>query len=123
MANMLHRNICVNDGFGVSKVVTSTQDKKEDEERGKPPEKFKDVELQAWLDEDDSQTQKQLVEQSGVSQQAVSNRMGKIRKTSRWVARELSNRQLEKSKSTCDISLARYKRKSFLHRKLRRMKS
>ena len=31
MVNMPHRTIRVNDGFGVSKVVTSTQDKKEDE--------------------------------------------------------------------------------------------
>jgi len=33
------------------------------------------VELQALLDEDDSQTQKQLAEQLSVSQQAVSNRL------------------------------------------------
>jgi len=41
------------------------------------------VELQALLDEDDSQTQKQLAEQLSVSQQAVSNHlreMGKIQK-------------------------------------------
>ena len=34
-----------------------------------------DVELQALLDEDHSQTQKQLAEQLSVSQQAVSNRL------------------------------------------------
>ena len=41
---------------------------------------------QALLDEDDSQTQKQLAEQLSVSQQAVSNRlrkMGKIQKVGR----------------------------------------
>jgi len=41
------------------------------------------VELQALLDEDDSQTQKQLVEQLSVSQQAISNHlreMGKIQR-------------------------------------------
>ena len=45
-----------------------------------------DVELQALLDEDDSQTQKQLAEQLSISQQAVSNRlreMGKIQKVGR----------------------------------------
>ena len=31
-------------------------------EHGKPPKKYEDVELQALLDEDDSQTQKQLAE-------------------------------------------------------------
>ena len=34
---MLHRKTRVNDGFGVSNVGTSTQNKKEDRERGKPP--------------------------------------------------------------------------------------
>ena len=47
---------CVNDGFGVSKVVTSTQDKKEDKEHVKPLKYFEDAELQALLDEDDSRT-------------------------------------------------------------------
>jgi len=44
-----------------------------DKEHGKSPKKYKDVELQALLD--DSQTQKQLAEQLSVSQQAVSNRL------------------------------------------------
>ena len=35
MVNMLHHKIRVNDGFGVSKVVTSPQDKKTDKEHGK----------------------------------------------------------------------------------------
>ena len=42
--------------------------------------KFEGVELQALLDENNSQTQKQLAEQPKVSQQAASNRpqlMGK----------------------------------------------
>jgi len=61
------------------------------------------VELQALLDEDDSQTQKQLAEQlSNFSQQAVSNRlreMGKIQKVSRWVPHELNERQMERRKN------------------------
>ena len=36
-------------------------------EHEKPAKKFEDVELQALLDEDDSQTQKQLAEQLGVN--------------------------------------------------------
>jgi len=57
--------------------------------------------LQALLDEDDSQTQKQLAEQLSVSQQAVSNRlreMGKIQKVDRWVPHELNERQMERQK-------------------------
>ena len=72
MMNMLHRKIRVFDGFGVSKVVTSTQDKKEDKEHGKPPKKmirkYKNYSPSNW---------------ALVSQQAVSNRlleMGKIQK-------------------------------------------
>ena len=90
-----------------------------DKEHGKPQKRYEDVELQALLDEDDSQTQKQLAEQLSVSQQAVSNRlreMGKIQKTGRWVPHELDGRQMERRKNTCEILLARYKRKSFLHR-------
>ena len=37
MVNILHRKIRVNDGFAVLNMVTSTQVKKEDKERGKPP--------------------------------------------------------------------------------------
>jgi len=88
-------------------------------EHGKPPKKYENVELQALLDEDDSQTQKQLAEQLSVSQQAVSNRlreMGKIQKVGRWVPHELNERQMERRKNTCEILLERYRRKSFLHR-------
>jgi len=86
-----------------------------DKEHGKPPKKY--VELQALLDEDDSQ--KQLAEQLSISQQAVSNRlreMGKIQKVGRWVPHELNKRQMQRCKNTCEILLERYRRKSFLHR-------
>ena len=65
----------------------------------KTAQKIEDVELQALLDEDDSQTQKQLAEQLSVNQQAVSNRlreMGKIQKVGRWIPHELYERQMEK---------------------------
>ena len=51
-----------------------------DKEHGKSPKKYEDVELQALLDEDDSQTQKQLADQLSVSQQAVSNRLREMRR-------------------------------------------
>ena len=90
-----------------------------DKDHGKPRKGFEDVELQALLDEDDSQTQNQLAEQLSVTQQAVSNRlrqMGKIHKIGRWVPYQLNDRQMESRKTTCEILLARYKKKSFFHR-------
>lgn len=56
--------------------------------RGRPPKKFEDTELQALLDEDSSQTQKQLAEALNVSQTSISSRlhaMGKIFKEGKWV--------------------------------------
>jgi len=71
-------------------------------EHEKPPKKYEDLELQALLDEDNLQTQKQLAEQLSVSQQAVSNRlreMGKIQKViGRWVPHELNERHGEAQK-------------------------
>lgn len=61
------------------------------EERGKPPKKFEDKDLQALLDEDDTQTQQELAEQLNVTQKAVSLRlkaMGKIQKVGKWVKRQ-----------------------------------
>ena len=71
MVNIIHRKIRVNDGFGVSKVVTSIQDKKEDNEYGKPTKKFEDVKSQALLNENDSQTKKQFAEQLGVNNKVL----------------------------------------------------
>jgi len=42
--------------------------------------------------------------------------MGKIQKIGKWVPHELNDRQMERSQNTCQILLARQKRKSFLHR-------
>jgi len=89
MVNMLHRKKTCEWWFQRFKIgdfdVT-------DKEHGKPPKKYE--ELQALLDEDNSQTQKQLADQLSVSQQ-VSNRlreMGKIQKVGRWVPHELNER-------------------------------
>lgn len=89
------------------------------EERGRPPKKFEDTELQALLDEDDGQTQEQLAEQLNVDRSTVAKRlkaMGKVLKIGRWVPHELTERQQENRKTTCEMLLARYKRKSYLHR-------
>ncbi|GFW28494.1 mariner Mos1 transposase [Trichonephila clavipes] len=89
------------------------------EECGRPAKKFEDAELQALLDEDDGQTQEHLVEQLNVDQSTVSRRlkaMGKIIKVDRWVSHELTDRQQENRKIMCEMLLARYKHKSYLHR-------
>lgn len=89
------------------------------EERGRPPKKFEDDELQALLDEDDGQTQEMLAEQLNVDRRTVGKRlkaMRKILKVGRWVPHELTERQQENRKTTCEVLLARFKRKSFLHR-------
>ncbi|XP_018402624.1 PREDICTED: uncharacterized protein LOC108779663 [Cyphomyrmex costatus] len=77
------------------------------EERGKPPKKFEDRELQALLDEDDAQTQQQLADQLNVTQETVSRRlksMGKIQKVGKWIPHELNERQQENRKTTCEMS-------------------
>ena len=118
MVNMLHRKKICERWFQRFKIGDFDV---ADKEHGKPPKKYEGVELQALLDEDDLQTQKQLAEQLSVSHQAVSNRlreMGKIQKVGRWVPHELNKRQMarERRKNTCEILLERYRRKSFLHR-------
>ena len=89
------------------------------EECGKSPKKFEDSELQTLLDEDDAQTQQQFADQLNVTREAVSIRlkfMGKIQKMRKWVSHELNERQQKNRKiRTCEMLLARYKRKSFLH--------
>ena len=89
------------------------------EERRRSPKKFEDSELQALLDEDDAQTQQQLTDQLKVTRESISIRlkaMGKIHKVGKWIPHELNKRQQENRKTTCEILLARHKRKSFLHR-------
>ncbi|GFV47820.1 mariner Mos1 transposase [Trichonephila clavipes] len=81
--------------------------------------KFEDAELQALLDEDDDKTQEHLREQLNADQSTVSRRlkaMGRIIKFSRWGPQELTDRQQENRKIVCEMWLARYKRKSYLHR-------
>jgi len=89
------------------------------EERGRPGKKFEDAELQELLDEDATQTQQQLADRLNVAQETISRRlkaMGKIQKMGKWVPHELNERQQENRRTTCEMLLARYKRKSFLHR-------
>jgi len=86
------------------------------EERGKPPKSLKTTNCKhCWMRM--TQTQ-QLADQLNVTREAVSihlKSMGKIQKMGKWVPHELNERQQENRKSTCEMLLARYKRKSFLH--------
>lgn len=45
------------------------------QERGRPPKKFEDAELQALLDKDPGQTQTQLAERLNVTQNLISHRL------------------------------------------------
>ena len=86
------------------------------EERGKSSKKFEDSELQALLDEDDAQIQQQFADQLNVTREAIRLKsMGKIQKMGKWVSHELNERQQENRKTICEMLLARYKKKSFLH--------
>jgi len=71
------------------------------------------------LDEDSCQTQKELALTLGVTQQTISYRLkslGMIQKQGNWVPHELKPRNVERRFFTCEILLARHKRKGFLHR-------
>ena len=88
-----------------------------DKKRENRPRKVEDCQLQALLDDDDTQSQNMLAEQLGVSQAAISMRlhaMGKVQKIGKWVPHELNDKQMERHQNTCQILLARQKRKSFL---------
>ncbi|UYV74220.1 Iav [Cordylochernes scorpioides] len=90
-----------------------------DKERGGRPIKFEDAELEALLDEDSSQTQEELAETLGMTQQAISNRlkvMGMVQKQGNWVPYELKPGNIERRNCTCELLLKRQNRKGFLHR-------
>ncbi|UYV71393.1 hypothetical protein LAZ67_8002959 [Cordylochernes scorpioides] len=90
-----------------------------DKERGGRPIKFEDAELEALLDEDSTQTQEELAETLGVTQQAILNRlkvMGMVQKQGNWVPYELKPGNIERRICTCKILLKRQNRKGFLHR-------
>ena len=89
----------------------------EDEERSGRPEKIKDEELQALLDEDSTQTESQLATALGVTQANISQRlkkMGKIQKESQWVPHKLSESAIENRFNICNFLLTCYQEKSFL---------
>lgn len=91
----------------------------EDKEREGRPVKFEDADLEALLDQDSCQTEEQLAESLGVTQQAISHRLkalGMIQKQGNWIPHELKPRDIERRLFTCEQLLQRHNRKGFLHR-------
>jgi len=71
----------------------------EDKERSGRPKVYEDAELEALLDEDSYQTQKELALTLGMTQQTISYRLkslGMIQKQENWVPYELKPRDVER---------------------------
>ena len=86
----------------------------EDKLHSGQPKNFEDKELEALLEEDQSQTQEDHAESLGITQQAVSVRlraMGMIQKQGNWVPYELKPRDIEKRFFTCEQLIQRQQRK------------
>lgn len=91
----------------------------EDKDRSGRPKIYEDAELEELLEEDSSQTQKELALTLEVTQQAVSHRLkslGMIHKQGNWVPYELKPRDIERRLCLSEMLLARHKKKGFLHR-------
>ena len=91
----------------------------EGKEHSGKPKVYEDAELEALLDQDSCQTQKELARILGVSQQAISQclkSLEMIQKQGNWVPYKLTPRNVERRFSTREMLLARHKRKGFLYR-------
>ena len=86
----------------------------EDKERSGRPRAFEDEELQALVDEDPCQTQKQLAEALNCAQSVISDRLkalGKVYKEGKWVSYKLKPRDIERRKTICKILLGKATKK------------
>jgi len=91
----------------------------QDEPRAGCPQKIDMDELQALLDINSAQTEKELAEQLGVTQQTISIRlhtMGKVQKEDRWVLHELSKDNKNRRRDTAFSLLSKFRKKEFLHK-------
>lgn len=90
-----------------------------DSERPGQSKRFLDEDLEILLDENSCQTQQDLAKQLGVSQQAISLRLGHlgiIQKACRWVPHILTPENKKRRYDTAVSLLTRFKKKSFLHK-------
>lgn len=88
----------------------------EDKDRSGRPKIYEDAELEELLEEDSSQTQKELALTLEVTQQAVSHRLkslGMIHKQGNWVPYELKPRDIERRLCLSEMLLARHKKRVF----------
>ena len=102
----------VENGFDISRIKISAL------KTSLWPKNSKTKRLEALLEEDQSQTQEELAEPLGVTQQAVSVRlraMGMIQKQGNWVPYKLKPRDVERRFFTCEQLIQRQQRKGFLH--------
>ncbi|EGI67903.1 Mariner Mos1 transposase [Acromyrmex echinatior] len=91
----------------------------EDKESRGRPKVYEDAELEALLNEDSCQTQKELALILEATQQAISHRLKSLRmiqKQGNCVPCELKPRNVERRFSICEMLLVKHKRKGFLHR-------
>ena len=87
----------------------------EDKARSGQPKKFKDKELEALLEEDQNQTQEELIESLGITQQIVSVRLRAIemiQKQENWMSYELKSRNIERRFFSEEL-IQRQQRKGF----------
>lgn len=90
----------------------------DDKERPGQPTKFEDKELEDLLEENSCQTRQELSTSLEIDLSTAGKRLKALRmiqKKGNWVPCELKPRDIER-RFTCELLLARYKRKSFLHR-------
>jgi len=90
----------------------------EDESRAGRLQKFETNELQALLDINSAQTEKELAEQLDITQQAISihlRMMGKVQKKGRWVPHELSKDNKNRRHDTALTLLSKFQETDFLH--------
>jgi len=91
----------------------------EDEPRAGRSQKIETDKLQALLDRNSAQTEKELAEQLGVMQQAISVRlhtMEKVQKEGRWVPHELFEDNKNRHRDTALTLLSKFRKKDFLHK-------
>jgi len=82
----------------------------EDKEYAGRPKLVEDAELEASLDEDPCQTQKELAESLRVAQSTILmhlKALGMIQKQGNWIPYELKSRNLERRVFTCEQLLQR----------------